>query len=117
MNKQPRFFYSLFLITGLISIVSGQTTSKITLDDIYRSQKFSARGLDGLESMKDGLHYTVQNHTRINKYSYSTGEITELLFDCSGFNELRQFTGYWFNDSEDKILLETEQEQIYLMEI
>lgn len=113
MYKQPRFFYSLFLIIGLVSIVSGQTTLKITLDDIYRSQKFSARGLSGLESMKDGLHYTVQNHNRINKYSYRTGEKTDLLFDGSEFNELSQFTGYRFNASEDKILLETEQEQIY----
>ena len=113
MSRLPHFFYSLFLMIGLTTIVSGQTTSKITLDDIYHARKFSARGLYGLNSMNDGLHYTVQNLTKIDKYSYRTGEISETLFDGTRFEEIGQFTGYSFNESEDKILLETDQERIY----
>jgi len=63
--------------------------------------------------MNDGLHYTFQNYLRIEKFSYRTGELIETLFDASDFGEIGTFSGYKFNASEDKILLETGQEKIY----
>ncbi|MEN8226759.1 MAG: S9 family peptidase [Bacteroidota bacterium] len=113
MFRLPHIFYSLFLIIVLTTSVSGQATSRITLDDIYRSRKFNPHGLDGLNSMNDGLNYTVQNRSTIDKYSYRTGRSSETLFDAAEFHEIRQFSGYSFNAAEDKILLETGQERIY----
>ena len=113
MNRLPLTIYSLLLLIGLSSGLMGQSTSRITLDDIYHKDKFTSNVLDGLRSMNDGLHYTVQDQNRINKYSYRTGEVSETLFDASDFHEIGQFSGYSLNASEDKILIETGKVQIY----
>ncbi len=113
MNRVPRIIFPLLLIIGLTTVITGQASHIITLNDIYKARKFSSRTLDGLNSMNDGLHYTVQNRNKIDKYSYRTGEISETLFDASEFDEISQFSGYSFNTAEDKILLETGQERIY----
>ncbi len=113
MKRLPPFIYPLLLVFGMVSAVSGQATSQITLDDIYHTRKFSARMLYGLRSMNDGVHYTVQNGDKIDKYSYQSGEISETLFDATNFNEINGFSGYAFNETEEKILIETDQEQIY----
>ena len=113
MNRVPRIIFPLLLIIGLTTVIAGQASPIITLNDIYKARKFSSRTLNGLNSMNDGLHYTVQNRNKIDKYSYRTGEISETLFDASEFDEISQFSGYSFNATEDKILLETGQERIY----
>ncbi len=113
MNSLSQKIYPLLLLIALTPSLSGQSTSTITLSDIYHAEKFTANVLEGLNSMNDGVHYTVQEKTRINKYSYRTGEIVETLFDAADFPEINQFSGYSFNTSEDKVLLETGHEQIY----
>ena len=113
MNRLPLTIYSLLLLIGLSSGLMSQSISRITLDDIYHEEKFTSNVLDGLRSMNDGLHYTIQDQNRINKYSYRTGEISETLFDASDFHEIGQFNGYSLNASEDKILIETDNVQIY----
>ena len=113
MNRFPQLIFQLLLVTGLSSVATGQSNSRITLHDVYHTQKFRYQGLYGLNSMGDGLHYTVKNGTKIDKYSYGTGELVETLLDLSESNELNQFSAYSFNDSEDKILLETGKESIY----
>jgi len=99
----------LMLTTGL----SGQQTKHITLDDIYRSRKFGAAGLSGLNSMNDGIHYTIQNGKRIEQYSYRSGEMVKVLFDAFDIKEFEVFSGYHFSESEEKILIETGRESIY----
>lgn len=113
MNRLPHIIFPLLLIIGWIDQAPGQAKSRITLDDIYHSGKFSPRRLSGLNSMKDGVHYTVQNGVKIDKYSYRTGAFIETLFDGSGFSEVTEFSGYTFDPSEQRILLETAVEHIY----
>ena len=113
MSRIPRIIFPLLVIIGLTTVITGQASPIITLNDIYKARKFSSRTLYGLNSMNDGLHYTVQNRKKIDKYSYRTGKISETLFDASEFDEISQFSGYSFNATEDKILLETGQERIY----
>ncbi|MFH0755819.1 MAG: S9 family peptidase [Bacteroidota bacterium] len=105
-------FCSLMILTG-ISLNSGAQTKRITLDDIFRSDKFTPETLDGLNSMKDGEHYTIQNRCLIDKFSYKTGEKVETLFDGSLFPETRAFDAYRFSKDETKILIETDHEKIY----
>jgi len=113
MNRLHRTIYSLSLIVFLLNSGLAQESRSITLDDVYRSRKFSPRMLYGLNSMNDGLHYTVQNRSTLVKYSYKTGEMVEVLFDAGNFSEIESFSGYSFNETENKILLETDQERIY----
>ena len=113
VNRLSRTFYPLVLILLISSIIFGQETKTITLEDAFQSRTFMAEGLYGLRSMNDGVHYTVQNRATIDKYSYQTGEQVETLFDAADFSELNSFSGYHFNELETKILLETDVESIY----
>ncbi len=109
----------LLSFTGSLTLAQGQTTREITLDDIYRTQKFTAETLEGLRSMNDGEHYTVQTSTGINKYSFKTGDYVKTLFDMnrvdpSSFPEgTPSFDAYQLSSNEEKILIETEHEPIY----
>jgi len=93
--------------------MEGQATSAITLEDICRTGRFIPELLEGLNSMSDGEHYTLQNRGRIDQYSYRTGKRVETLFDASGFPEITRIDAYHFNGTEEKILIETEHEKIY----
>ena len=115
-GTQTRVFPIFAVWLALMAIpVKGccQSTDKITVEDIYRYSRFSPLELEGLNSMRDGEHYTVQNGTRIGKYSYRTGEKIETLFDVSRFSQVDRFSAYQFDQSEEKILIETAREKIY----
>jgi len=113
MIRLSRTIFPLILLIGTAGLSSGQETTRITLNDIYRNRTFMPGMLYGLNSMNDGVHYTVREQGEIEKYSYRTGEITETLFDAEDFEVISQFSGYSFNATEDKILLETGKERIY----
>lgn len=116
VNRLSRTSYPLFIILFLLSLAGtafGQETKPITLEDAFQSRKFRPAGLYGLRSMNDGLHYTVREGGHIDKFSYKTGELVETLFDAADFGELTSISGYHFNDSETKILIETGVESIY----
>ncbi len=89
---------------------------EITLDDIYRSNTFSARSVTGLRSMSDGIHYTaMEGGTVIKKYSYRTGDEAAVIFSVDNLpdNEFSSFSNYEFSNDERLILLTTGREQIY----
>jgi len=111
--RTVRTFYSLVLILFITSILSGQDRQEITLEQIYRSPEFTAQLPQGLESMNDGVHYTVLNRDRIEQYSYKTGDRVATLFDAAEFPEIPGLSGYALSKDEKKILLETGREQIY----
>jgi dipeptidyl-peptidase-4 len=117
MTRMNRPFFPLCLLLPLLNLspvgVEGQATAAITLDDIYRTGRFIPEVLEGLTSMNDGEHYTLQNRDRIDQYSYRTGERVETLFDASDFQEITGIDAYRFNGAEDRILIETGHEKIY----
>ena len=88
-------------------------SSSITLEEIFRSQKFVPETLEGLKSMNDGEHYTVQHRGRIDQYSYRNGDWVETLFDIFAHTGMMQFDDYHFSMNEEKILIETGHEKIY----
>ena len=111
-GRNGRILTLLFLF-GLGPMLAGQQIKQITLDDIYREGIFSPERLSGLNSMKDGVHYTIQKENRIEQYSYQTGEMTQVLFNADQFDQIGRFSGYSFSDGEDRILIETDRERIY----
>jgi dipeptidyl-peptidase-4 len=107
---------SLIWLTFLVLALSAQTGQQISLEDILSDGTFKAESIDGLRSMNDGDHYTLQeNNSRIVKYSYATGQMVETLFDLSEIEnaQIRAFSDYEFSDDETKILLITEKQRIY----
>lgn len=85
---------------------------EITLEDIWLKYSYSAKGVYGWRSMKDGLHYTVKQGNKIVKYDYNTGTVQQEWAFTVGGTAL-EFDDYTFSADEKKILLSTESEPIY----
>lgn len=85
---------------------------EITLEDIWLKYSYSAKGVYGWRSMKDGLHYTVKQGNKIVKYDYNTGTVQQEWAFTVGGTAL-EFDDYTFSADEKKILLSTESESIY----
>jgi len=110
-----RFFVLLFAVFLSLNL-SAQNARKFTLEDIFVKGTFRASSVYGLHSMNDGIHYsTMENGTRIVKYSYETGNETETLFDITKVEDapISSFSDYTFSDDETKILLTTKMKSIY----
>ncbi|RLD38601.1 MAG: S9 family peptidase [Bacteroidetes bacterium] len=112
---------SLSLILGLILVFQGfsqkNITSKISLNDIFKSRQFYAKSVRGIASMKDGNHYCQLNARGIVESSYKTGEETRLIVDASKLfledSTLIRINSYHFNQDETQVLISTNTEAIY----
>lgn len=89
---------------------SAQT--EITLEDIWTKGTFSAKGVPGFQSMKDGRYYCAQDENEnIIRYSFASGKSIDTLVKASELN-LKGFSYSWSTD-ESKLLLQTNFKQIY----
>ncbi|TAL61963.1 MAG: S9 family peptidase [Bacteroidetes bacterium] len=102
--------------------VSSRSGKQITLEDIYQKNYFGVKRIQGIQSMKNGEHYTTlsTNSTEqfIVKYEYKTGNPVDTLLKNSwlklkGKETSISFEGYDFNNDETKVLVSSESEQIY----
>ncbi len=85
---------------------------KITLEEIHTNNTFSESTVSGLRSMNDGEYFTtLEEDRKIVKYSYTTGEVVEVLFNTieSDF----EIEDYEFSVDESKILLAVNAHYIY----
>ena len=104
----------VFLI--IFNTVSAWAQSEITLEDIWKTGKFRAEGVYGIRSLNDGEHYTVLEGGEVEKYSYETGDPVETVVAKQNlvFNgDTLKVKEYEFNASETKLLLATEEVQLY----
>lgn len=98
----------IIFITCLLFVQVIVAQKQLSLEDIWKSREYSPKYLYGLNSMNDGLHYTVQEQSGIIKYEYKTGnKVSEYTF---GNLEIDDYT---FSNDESKILVSTESESIY----
>jgi dipeptidyl-peptidase-4 len=114
-NVMRQVLILFVLVIFNISAIAQQTT-KITLEDLFVKGTFSSKSVDGLRSLNDGIHYTtLENNSKIVKYSYETGNEVETLFDITTVEgaEISSFSEYQFSDDETKILLTTSKKSIY----
>ena len=115
MDKTPvrRIGCIFFLLVILLISARGEDLS---LDMIFRYNLFSANKIVGIQSMNDGLHYSIlQDSKDIIKYSYETGEKVETLFSLDWFEDLQlsEIISYALNKTETAILFGTGQEKVY----
>ncbi|MGE0088593.1 MAG: S9 family peptidase [Bacteroidales bacterium] len=91
--------------------------SKITLEDLFKRGTFRAKTVYGLTSMNDGEHYSAYNAKRqVAQFKYATGNEVAVLFDPEEFkniDDMKEFAGYQISPTEDKMLIETNNDYIY----
>ncbi len=110
--KQIFVFVTMFLTLASVA----QNSQRFTLNDIFEKQIFKEQAVAGLRSMNDGEHYTtLENNTKIVKYSYKTGKEVAVLFDVTKIRDaaISSFLDYEFSEDETKILLTTNKKPIY----
>ena len=109
------FFVCLLMVKSLTA------QQLITLEDIWKSGTFSAKGVSGIRSMKDGEHYTTLSRADGNhyiiKYAYKTGKPVDTLYNTIAIKQKLGTTltieGYEFSADESQMLLFAESESIY----
>ena len=111
------------LILNLILLVFISSTtfviaqkSRISLEDLYKRNIFSEKGVNDITPMNDGESYTVlEDGGKIVKYDYSSGKQLNLLFDPSVIknDNLMRLEDYALSNNETKILLITNVTNIY----
>ncbi len=112
-------------IIGLVLIIgSAHAQQQITLEDIWASGKFRPEYVYGLNSMEDGVHYTLLEADRgstqkINQYAYSNGKFVKTIVDLAKL-EFPNSNGspfkidsYTFSADEKKLLFSANTESIY----
>lgn len=107
----------LLIITMIGSLtIQAQETPRFTLSDVLERGIFQERTVKGLRSMNDGENFTtLENNSKIVKYSYKTGSEVAVVFDISEVEdaEITSFSEYEFSNDETKILLTTNKNEIY----
>lgn len=98
-----------------ISTTLNTKSKKITLEDIWKKGSFRGHYLGGFQSMKNGDYYVVINNrgTQLDKYSYKTLDKVATLIDANDLNGITNLYDYNFSDDETKVLIGTQQKQIY----
>lgn len=110
---------------NLLTVVEksqAQIKRKVTLEEIWKLDKFSAESVTGVNSMKDGSHYTSlrtkNNGEAIVKYSYLTGTPVDTLAKSASLIPIGQedpisIESYQFSPNEKLLLIETNSDRIY----
>ena len=106
-----------FAFWTLAATVSALAQTPVTFDDVFRSRAFSAKGVYGLRSMEDGLHYSRQTSKGIEKFDFATGESQGVLVangaakDASGAS--LPLGNYTWTAGEQKVIIEDDIQPIY----
>ncbi len=101
-----------FLFIGT-TIVAQQNKKDITLDDIWKNNTFKAETVNGITSMKDGLHYTTYADGAILRYEYKTGKLVDTILSEKSLKEKINIGDYQFNADESRIIIKTDVVAIY----
>lgn len=126
MNK-----FSIAILAALTSIASfstaqNNTKKQLSNEEIWGKPMFSARGISGLRSMKDGKHYSSfyihpqTKETYILAYEYASGKVSDTILKASELklqipNDIQTIAleNYAFNANESKIIISNSTESIY----
>lgn len=110
----------LFVLAASASALAAYAQqAELTLNDIYASGKYAARGIDALRSTADGKHYTLlekqDGESVINQYGYRDGQLVATLFSSAGKAPLqgKRIARYELSPDESRILIATDSEAIF----
>jgi dipeptidyl-peptidase-4 len=113
MNSLKYFGICLFIFSGLFA-----QNKTISLEQIW-SFEFYQQGMTSLQSLKNGESYIVQENvrskpeTRVDIYSYETGEKTGELINSSDIDQLPYFQNFSLSADETKAILGVNVQSIF----
>ena len=113
-----KVFKLLILFSFLVVSNVHAQNKEITLEEIWNGT-FRTEGIEALNSMKNGQHYSVLNKDQatnsvsIDIYDYKTSQKVKTFFSTKEFNEIKTFSSYTFSEDESKVLLATDEERIF----
>ena len=114
MKKSPLLLLIVFFLCHFSVLLS--QNKQLSLKEIYDGT-FSIKGLDKLQSLKNGKQYTILSVDKatatssIQKYEYKTQNKLETIVSSS--SSIPYFTSYEFSGDESRLLLATALEPIY----
>ncbi|MBN1952074.1 MAG: S9 family peptidase [Bacteroidales bacterium] len=113
--KKNKQLLSIFVLVFLHLLGNSALAEQLNLTLIQKYFLFYPARVDGICSMKDGLHYTtLEDEQAIVKFSYETGEVVDTLFSLEWIDEEIPYIGsYSLSDDEKQLLFETSEESIY----
>ncbi|MEG1554500.1 MAG: DPP IV N-terminal domain-containing protein, partial [Rikenellaceae bacterium] len=105
---------ALFVMAAIIALPSAaQGLKTFTYNDI-NAGLFSPKSVWGLRSMNSGDFYTASQDKTIVKYSYSTGDKVDVLFDANEVSpKIDYIWDYQLSNDETLMLIATEVKEIY----
>jgi len=115
-----RFVFNSLLITIsflFLSAAIAQEKQKLTNEIIWGSPAFQGASISGVNSMKDGVHYTSLDRagraTEVNKYQYKDNLKIGTLVPSTALPEGKGIGDYQFSSDETKVLLQTDVVGVY----
>ena len=107
-------FVSIFYFVGYTQ----HSSIEISLDNIWKKNKFIVQRIDNIQHLSDGEHYTVFKDSKINEYEYKTGEFTKTILDLKAFvnpetQKNLNLDDYAISNDGNYILLISDTKQIY----
>ncbi len=113
-----RYLKFSFCVYFLLTSFLNAQNQNITLEDIWEGT-FRTERMDVLHSMGNGQQYSVLNFDRstrstsIDIYDYQTLKKVKTLVSSANLNAIDYFTNYTFSEDERKVILATNESQIY----
>lgn len=116
--KYNTLLTTLFIALTSIGLTAQNAKKTITLEDIFKGRKFTARGVYGIHPMNNGDQYCQLKKDSLNVYEYKTGNYLRTLVTSAdlvpaGDTLPIDMGGYEFSDDETKLLFATDEEPIY----
>ena len=109
MKKTLLFLY-------FVSSILLLNAQNYTLKDIVEG-RFTAKDIRQMESSADGMHYYQMDpgNTAVIKFSYTTGDAVDTLFNTRRARECTfdTFQGFLVSPDENRVLVYREKAQIY----
>ncbi|HET7819242.1 MAG TPA: S9 family peptidase [Bacteroidia bacterium] len=114
-------YFSLILILTFPTYTSSYAQKKeVTLEDIFKKNVFPVKKIEGIRSMKNGVHYSTLSTTPkeqcIVMYEYKTGNAIDTILKSSWLKSGSasiEIDDYQFSSDENKILISSASEKIY----
>ncbi len=114
----PFIILNTLIACGTLSAQSGKSNQSISLEEIWQKGIFYAKGVHGINWMKDGKYYSSLEKNSIVKNNVATGKSAGTIVDetnliIEGKETPIKINSYSFSSDQSQVLIQTNVERIY----